>query len=408
MVHFIESVQPRQNLTVSAPFYSPPTRLVLTGNWLVTWPATWFQGNMRPALILAIGLLALSATCFAEDVKKGDPKAAARLVELIQKKQYDGFLKELSSDATDTNQPTSNGKLPIIEAVKTKDIKFVDALIQFGVLVNSKEPGTGVTPVMLAFQANLQDIARLLLSYGADPTIPDKNGKKAKDFTPSPGIKELLASWEAKGSQAFEDAPGTWIKAKNDKEESYWYNTKTTEARWNMPPSCGWQRVEYLGQPSKYVNYVTGQSIHRVPPALSWRKVKADNKELWYNWANNHTQYEQPDEMPEYLIEEANKHVNVRWFNERTNEFTWEDPKYHTPWRAINDDDGKVYYYNVQTGESTWEAPEELSWVKEQSEVYPGQFYWFNKKTGESTWETPHTEAWEKHNHELNIAEKKS
>lgn len=39
--------------------------------------------------------------------------------------------KELSSNPDmDVNQPTPNGKLPLIEAVKTKDLAMVDALIQ--------------------------------------------------------------------------------------------------------------------------------------------------------------------------------------------------------------------------------------------------------------------------------------
>lgn len=27
--------------------------------------------------------------------------------------------------------------------------------------------------------------------------------------------------------------------------------------------------------------------------------------ELWYNWVSNHTQVEQPDEMPQYMLDEV-------------------------------------------------------------------------------------------------------
>jgi hypothetical protein len=45
----------------------------------------------------------------------------------------------------------------------------------------------------------------------------------------------------------------------------YWYNRHTLEARWNMPPSCAWQKVEVQNQPARYVNYVTGQTMHTLP-----------------------------------------------------------------------------------------------------------------------------------------------
>jgi hypothetical protein len=32
----------------------------------------------------------------------------------------------------------------------------------------------------------------------------------------SPGLKELLASWEKSGAMAFEDAPGAWVKSEED------------------------------------------------------------------------------------------------------------------------------------------------------------------------------------------------
>ncbi len=33
---------------------------------------------------------------------------------------------------------------------------------------------------------------------------------------------------------------------------------------------------------------------------------------------------------------QASKMKNVRWYNPKTEEFSWEDPKLSTPWREIN------------------------------------------------------------------------
>ena len=69
----------------------------------------------------------------------------------------------------------------MVEAVKTKQLKFVDALIQFGSSVAVQEPGTLASPVAFAFQGSLVDVARLLLAYGADLNVTDKAGKKPRD-----------------------------------------------------------------------------------------------------------------------------------------------------------------------------------------------------------------------------------
>lgn len=74
--------------------------------------------------------------------------------------KYDAFTAELSKDGMDANQPDEKGRLPLIEAVKTKDIRFVDALIQFGALANVKDPATGAAPLQFAFTSGLVDVSR--------------------------------------------------------------------------------------------------------------------------------------------------------------------------------------------------------------------------------------------------------
>jgi hypothetical protein len=67
-------------------------------------------------------------------------------------------------------------------------------------------------------------------------------------------------------------------------KSEYWFNTKTSESRWNTPPSCGWKRLEVAHQPYTYSNVITGQTTHSVPNALSWKRVRLNDSLLWYNW----------------------------------------------------------------------------------------------------------------------------
>jgi ankyrin repeat protein len=67
-------------------------------------------------------------------------------------KNYDAFTNELSVENMDPNQPDSKGRLPLMEAVRSKDLRFVDALIQFGATANSRDPASGSSPVSHAMQ----------------------------------------------------------------------------------------------------------------------------------------------------------------------------------------------------------------------------------------------------------------
>lgn len=55
----------------------------------------------------------------------------------------------------DVNQPDSKGRLPLIEAVRIKEPRFVDALLQYGALAKAKDPATGSSPLHVAFQQNM-------------------------------------------------------------------------------------------------------------------------------------------------------------------------------------------------------------------------------------------------------------
>ena len=48
---------------------------------------------------------------------------------------------------------------------------------------------------------------------------------------------------------------------------------------------------------------------------------------------------------------QASNALNRRWYNKRTDEWSWEDPKAKSHWKEVTDEaDGKTYYYNIVTG----------------------------------------------------------
>ncbi len=169
------------------------SRILGAGRFMVQWPdqsGRWraarcglfrcnsndLEHTMRPLLPLLLLLASpLGSLSSSDDARSG------KLVELIQKvrslegcakarsesiardrfesrlvsarcmqRQYDLFTKELSKEGTDPNQPTPKGQLPIIEAVKTKNIKFVDSLIQVPQAIGALNPCPAPCPDLTA------------------------------------------------------------------------------------------------------------------------------------------------------------------------------------------------------------------------------------------------------------------
>ncbi|KAF5836190.1 zygote-specific Zys3 like protein [Dunaliella salina] len=287
-----------------------------------------------------------------------------KLVENIVKKNFDGFAKELASPDMDVNQPDSKGRLPLLEAVKSKDIKFVDGLLQYRALAASVDPATGTSPLMEAFKLGQAEIGKHLLAYGADINTANKAGQKPRDFAPNKGITELITKFDAGGPAAFEDEPGTWFYTNNENGIPYWYNRHTTDARWNMPPSCAWQKVEVQHQPKRYVNYVTGQTMYTLPNAKTMK--------------------------------------NVRWYNPRINKHSWESPEDLQEWKPVySPENDATFYFNVKTRESTWDQPPELAWQRVDNTDGPWSHFWWNSKTDEKQWHEPDHKAWERHDSDL-------
>lgn len=351
---------------------------------------------MARAVVFSLMAVALILGVAAVNVHLTD-----KLVDHMKKRTFDAFVAELQSADMDVNQPDSTGRLPLVEAVRTKDARFVDALLQYGALAKSKDPASGASPLHVAFQQNLIDISKLLLQYGADPNVDDKGGKLARDYAPSAEIRALIESYDRDGSMAFEDEPGTWDRETKDSAEAYWFNSKTSESRWNTPPSCAWSRLDVQGQPIRYVNSVTGQETHNVPAALAWVKVRMEGQEMYYNFKTNASALKAPGELPAELVASIEANINVRWYNEKSGEYSWVDPTYHSLWRELKDETtGRPYWFNVESGDSVWDLPAELAWTKVMDDT-TGQHYFFNRHSGDSVWEAPDHLAWVRHDSDL-------
>lgn len=81
-------------------------------------------------------------------------------------------MKELAKASMDVNQPDSKGKLPLVEAVRIKEPRFVDALIQYGAFAKAKDPATGTSPIHLSFQQNMPLVGVVLSPGQGQPGAP--------------------------------------------------------------------------------------------------------------------------------------------------------------------------------------------------------------------------------------------
>lgn len=88
----------------------------------------------------------------------------------LEQKAYAKFITELTQEgAADANRPDTRGRMPMIEAVRTKELRYVDALIQSSVYARTKDAATGASPLHLAFQQNLIEVCPFGMS-SLDPS----------------------------------------------------------------------------------------------------------------------------------------------------------------------------------------------------------------------------------------------
>jgi uncharacterized protein len=116
-----------------------------------------------------------------------------------QRKQIAAALKA----GADLHETDKNGVTALHHAVRFRSPAAVEALLEHGANVNQTCRRSGSTPLHRAVTwsgapktAGKQDAAReiieILLRFGADPSIKNKNGKRAVDYVHDDELRRLL------------------------------------------------------------------------------------------------------------------------------------------------------------------------------------------------------------------------
>jgi tankyrase len=103
----------------------------------------------------------------------------------------------------DIHKTDKNGVTLLHHAVRFRCPDAVEALLRHGASVNQACKRSGSTPLHRAVtstgaphtagkQTEAKEIIKLLLKFGADPSLKNKNGKRPADYVHDDGILRLL------------------------------------------------------------------------------------------------------------------------------------------------------------------------------------------------------------------------
>lgn len=117
-----------------------------------------------------------------------------------QRKAIEAALKA----GADIHETDKNGVTPLHHAVRFRSPAAVETLLRHGANVNQTCRRSGSTPLHRAVtwsgapatagkQASARQIIELLLRFGADVSIRNKNGKRAVDYVRDEELRRLLA-----------------------------------------------------------------------------------------------------------------------------------------------------------------------------------------------------------------------
>jgi tankyrase len=116
-------------------------------------------------------------------------------------------IEALLKSGGDINATDKNGVTALHHAVRFRNPAAVETLLKHGAAVNRACKRSGSTPLHRAVTTTgapgtagkdkeARQIIQILLSYGADPTIKNKNGKTPADYARQEDIKQLLTQKE--------------------------------------------------------------------------------------------------------------------------------------------------------------------------------------------------------------------
>mmetsp|Transcript_22863 Transcript_22863/g.20092 ORF Transcript_22863/g.20092 Transcript_22863/m.20092 type:complete len:708 (-) Transcript_22863:354-2477(-) len=94
------------------------------------------------------------------------------------------IVKYLLESGASVGEPkfSRHGKSPLIHAVEWKQQNLIQLLLDYGADINVQDRNNGFTPLMYAAKFNNQDLCEFLLARGADKSYKNKNNKTATEL----------------------------------------------------------------------------------------------------------------------------------------------------------------------------------------------------------------------------------
>jgi ankyrin repeat protein len=99
---------------------------------------------------------------------------------------------KLISIGVNLNAKNSKGTTALIVATTNKLNNTAIKLIRAGAEISCQTHGNKTTALMMAAHNDMVDVAKLLVSKGADPHIKDVHGKSSLDYAQTPRMLKLL------------------------------------------------------------------------------------------------------------------------------------------------------------------------------------------------------------------------
>lgn len=161
--------------------------------------------NKKPAIILGILLCIFTAT----NLRSQEPSLSGKIMD-----NDINSVKEMIAAGADINKKDSNGYTSLMTACHYNRLEIAKLLVSAGAELNVQEKNYGYTPLILACQYKYHDLAKYLISEGADINIQGKDGATALMAAASNSreIVELLLSKGADISTRMTDGTGVFTQ----------------------------------------------------------------------------------------------------------------------------------------------------------------------------------------------------
>jgi len=161
--------------------------------------------NKIPAVIFTVLLSIFTAT----NLRSQQPSLSGKIMD-----NDINSVKEMIAAGADINKKDSNGYTSLMTACHYNRLEIAKLLVSAGAELNVQEKSYGYTPLILACQYKYHDLAKYLISKGADINIQGKEGATALMAAASNSreIVELLLSKGADVNARMTDGTGVFAQ----------------------------------------------------------------------------------------------------------------------------------------------------------------------------------------------------